>query len=108
MLPDGQILLALFISSALLTAGTWLAPCERISHRVMILGAALSLGFPAGGFLFAFHIYTLGELGVVLWFGGIAGWGIFTIAFMGCRIVERQQEGRDRRKERKAQKGART
>lgn len=52
----------------------------------MILGAALSLGFPAGGFLFAFHMYTLGELGVVLWFGGIAGWGISTIAFMGCRI----------------------
>ena len=60
----------------------------------MILGAALSLGFPAGGFLFAFHMYTLGELGVVLWFGGIAGWYLFALAFLRSRLVLRRLEGR--------------
>ncbi len=94
MLSDELIILVMFVASALATWGAWLVPRDRTSHHLMALGASMSLAFPIGGHLLIFHIYTFGELGILLYCGGAAGWYLFALAFLRSRLVRRRQEGR--------------
>ena len=94
MLSDQLIILVMFVSSALVVGGAWLAPRNRTSHHLLAVGASMSLAFPIGGHLLMFHIYTLGEIGILLYFGGAAGWYLFALAFLRSRLVRRRQGGR--------------
>ena len=93
-MSDQLIILVMFAASALVAGGAWLAPRDRISHHLVALGASTSLAFPIGGHLLVFHIYTLGELGILLYLGGAAGWYLFALAFLRSRLVLRRREGR--------------
>lgn len=94
MLSDDLIILVLFVASAVVAGGAWLGPRERGSDHLMALGASMSLAFPIGGYLLTFHIYTLGEFGILLYFSGAAGWYLFALGFLRSRLVRRGQEGR--------------
>ncbi len=71
MLSDQLIILVMFVSSALVVGGAWLAPRNRTSHHLLAVGASMSLAFPIGGHLLTFHIYTLGEIGILLFLEGL-------------------------------------
>ena len=94
MLSDDLIILVLFVASAVVAGGAWLAPRERGSDHLMALGASMSLAFPIGGYLLTFHIYTLGEFGILLYFSGAAGWYLFALGFLRSPLVRRGQEVR--------------
>ena len=103
MLSDQLIILVMFVSSALVVGGAWLAPRNRTSHHLLAVGASMSLAFPIGGHLLMFHIYTLGEIGILLYFGGAAGWYLFALAFLRSRLARRRQGGRGPRSEETAE-----
>lgn len=74
MLSDQLIIVVMFVASGLVAGGAWLSPRDRTSHHLMAFGASMGLAFPIGAHLLVFHIYTLGELGILLYFGGASGW----------------------------------